>query len=473
MAKSFNTLASGILLMLLSTGASGQYITTIAGTGTIPGYSGDGGQATNARLHAPSDIAFDATGNLYITDFLNNVIRKVDTFGIITTIAGTGYGAGSAGGGFSGDGGPATDAKLNGPYALVLDALDNIIFADGYNHIVRKVTPSGTITTIAGFHTLAGYSGDGGMATDALLNNPVGIAIDKFGNIYIADDHNNAIRKINTSGTMSTIAGHTTAGYSGDGGPAIAAELNLPIGVGVDTAGNLFIADANNNVIRKVSKTGIISTYAGTGIIAGYSGDGGPATAALLDSPTRVNFDEANNLYISDYYNNVIRKVNPVTRIITTVAGNGYGAGTSGTTGGYSGDDSLAINANLYLPHGVAFDQYHRMYIADRLNAVIRRVGPKPAVDHASVSNISGEVIAQLNVYPNPSSNGEIMVNLVSDINMNVQIIVTDLMGRTIQKTVTETNKTSTINLGKITGIYFLNATTKEGHWNAKIFMQD
>ena len=248
--------------------------------------------------------------------------------------------------------------------------------------------------------------------------------------------------------------------------------MSLPIGVAVDTAGNLFIADSHNNAIRKVTKTGIISTYAGSAT-AGYTGDGGLATAALLDSPTRVNFDDSDNLYISDYYNNVVRKVNHLTGIITTVAGDGFGYGSGGATGGYSGDDSLAINAELYLPQGVAFDLYHRMYICDRLNDVIRRVGPQPPVDHTYVGNIYGSGSSQLTIYPNPSYSGAITINLTSKTNCEVQVTITDVLGKTVQKMVIETNKPSTINMDKITGIYFLNATTEEGEWNAKIIMAE
>jgi hypothetical protein len=224
--------------LLTSFGAGAQItITTYAGTPMAGGYNGDGGPAIAAQLSSPSDVAVDKVGNLYIADFVNNVIRKVDTFGVITNFAGTGFGSGSTTGGatgaFSGDGGPATAADLNGPFALTVDKNGNVIFADGYNHVVRKVNTSGVINTVAGMHTTAGYSGDGGPATDAALNNPVGIAVDTSGNIYIADDHNNVIRKVNTAGMISTFAGDSTAGYSGNGGPATTALLNTPIGVGM------------------------------------------------------------------------------------------------------------------------------------------------------------------------------------------------------------------------------------------------
>ncbi len=450
-----------ISFLFLATVANAQYITTIAGVGYSTGYSGDGGPATVALMYSPSDIAFDTVGNLYITDFINNVIRKLDTNGIIYTIAGTGMGAGSAGaGGYSGDGGPATAANLNGPFALAIDAAGNIIFADGYNHVVRKVSTSGIITTIAG-RISAGYSGDGGPATDAELNNPVGIAIDAAGNIYIADDHNNVIRKVNPSGIISTVVGNGTAGFSGDGGPATAAAMDLPIGIAFDTAENLYIADVHNNKIRRVDKiTGIITTVAGADS-AGYSGDGGPATAARIDSAERINFDDSNHLYISDFFNNVVRKVNASTQVITTVAGNGYGAGSNGLVHDYCGDDSLATNACLYLPYGVIFDTYHRMYICDRGNDVIRRVGPLPAppIDHSAVRSISGKQ-GTLSIHPNPAKNNSITLMVTTSTSEQIEITVVNMLGQTVLNTLIPPNVQHNLTLNVPAGLYQLSATT-------------
>jgi hypothetical protein len=465
-------LALTAVIVMTAASVQGQYITTYAGTGFVTGYSGDGGLATNAVLYSPSDIAFDSSNNLYIADFINNVIRKVDTAGIITTVAGTGYGSGTAGmGNYSGDGGPATDATMNGPFGLAIDAAGNIIFADGYNHVVRKVKRStGVITTIAGIHS-AGYTGDGAAATDAQMNNPVGIAIDKAGNIYIADDHNNVIRKVSLSGIITTVVGTGGAGRSGDGGPATAAKLNLPIGLALDTAGNLYIADTHNNVIRKVAVSGIITTCAGIDT-AGYSGDGGLAVNAKLDSPQRVAFDDSNNMYISDYYNNVVRKVNTVTGIITTVAGNGYGAGSSGTMGGYSGDDSLATNAMLYLPHGVAFDHAHHMYICDRGNDAIRRLGPQPPIDHTFISPLAGNTNVKLVVYPNPSHSGSFTLLLTSKTKEQMKILVTNILGQTVQTTTGLSNAPIMINMNTPAGVYFITATSAHGKWNSKITIE-
>ena len=216
---------------------------------------------------------------------------------------------------------------------------------------------TGIITTIAG-NGIAGYSGDGGLATNAELNNPYGVAVDSNGNIYIADTNNNRIRKVNsTTGIITTIAGNGTAGYSGDGGLATNAELYYPYGVAVDSNGNIYIADTYNNRIRKVnSTTGIITTIAGNGT-AGYSGDGGPATNAQLNYPYGVAVDSSGNIYIADTDNNRIRKVNSTTGIITTIAGNG--------NPGYSGDGGPATNAELYDPSGVAVDSNGNIYIAD------------------------------------------------------------------------------------------------------------
>jgi trimeric autotransporter adhesin len=458
------------LFILLTVGAHAQYMSTFAGQGYVTGHTGDGGPATAALMYSPSDIAFDVSGNLYIADFVNNVIRKVDTFGIISTVAGTFLGAGTvAGGNFTGDGGPATAADLNGPFALAIDASGSIIFADGYNHRVRKVTTAGIITTIAGSNS-PGYVGDGGPATLAQLNNPVGIAIDRTGNIYIADDHNNVIRKINTSGVISTFAGNTTAGHTGDGGPATAAELNLPIGIAFDTAQNLYIADSRNNVIRMVNTAGIISTVVGNDT-AGYTGDGGPASAAKIDTAQRINFDDANNMYISDFYNNVVRRVDAVTHIITTVAGNGVGAGLTPPSGTFSGDDSLATNAGLFFPCGVAFDARHRMYISDRGNDAIRRVGPEHSVDHSGVKSTTNNAPV-FSVYPNPASNGVIAINLVSNYTERVEITLTNVLGETVYTMNTMTNSKTRLKLNNPPGVYVLTANTASGRWMKRIIVQ-
>ncbi|HXW16835.1 MAG TPA: choice-of-anchor D domain-containing protein [Candidatus Acidoferrales bacterium] len=335
-------------------------ISTVAGNGS-PGYKGDGGIATSAELAIPEGVAVDSAGNIYIADTNNNVVRMVNaSTGIISTFAGTGAV------GYGGDGGLATSAQLNNPYGLAVDSAGNVYIADANNQRIRKVNAStGDISTVAGNGT-EGYSGDSGPATNAELYFPQGVAVDIAGNLYIVDTYNNRIRKVNTSGMISTVAGNGTPGYSGDGDPATSAELDNPAAVAVDSAGNLYIADAVNERIREVNAgTGNINTVAGDGNF-GYSGDGGPAIDAELYVPSGVAVDGADNLYIADFGNNRIREVNPSTGIITTVAGNG--------AKGYSGDGGPATSAELYFPNGVAVDSAGNLYIADSDNNVIRKV---------------------------------------------------------------------------------------------------
>ena len=282
------------LSVFLSWSTFGQTytVTTIAGDGTS-GFGADG-PALAAPLN-PAGIAVDAAGNVYIAD--DNLVRKISG-GVITTVAGNGsYG-------FSGDGGPATSAQLLNPHGLAVDSAGNLYIADTLNLRIRKVS-NGVITTIAGNGTY-GSDGDGGPATSAQLNMPYGIAVDTAGNIYIADESNNRIRKV-SKGVITTVAGNGAFGYSGDGGPATAAQLNWPRGVAVDAAGNLYIADTESNRIRKVSN-GVITTVAGNGT-RDFDKDKVPATTAPLNWPQSVTVDKAGNVYIADSFNNRVRKV--------------------------------------------------------------------------------------------------------------------------------------------------------------------
>jgi hypothetical protein len=341
-----------------STNLANPIITTVAGKGI-----GDGGAAANASLQQPHGMAVDTAGNLYFADYYDNRIRKVNTNGIITTIAGFGPA------GYNGDKIQATNAYLNNPTGVALDVQGDVFIADYLNHRIRKMSAAGVITTVAG-DGIAGYSGDGGAATAARLNEPHAIRVDTAGNLFIADRKNHCVRVANSIGTIITAAGNGTAGYGGDGGAALAASLNNPFDVVLDAVGNIFIADTGNNRIRKVTHNGIITTVAGNGVPA-YAGDGGTATNACLHSPEGVALDSAGNLYIADEDNQRIRKVD-VKGTITTVAGNGIG--------GYSGDGGAATNARLFYPKNVILDAHGNLFIADGFNNRIRKVNAQGVI---------------------------------------------------------------------------------------------
>jgi uncharacterized protein (TIGR03437 family) len=292
-------------------------ITTVAGNNT-QGYRGDGSVATSAELNSPAAVALDSSGNLYIADRANNCIRKVaaGANGKISTFAGVCASAGAIGG----DGGPAASANFSAPTGLAFDHAGNLYVADLLNQVVRQITPGGTISTVAGTGQYP-FNGDGGPATATDLNQPFGLAVDASNDVYISDSQNHCVRVLTPDGNIHIVAGTGGAsGYSGDGGPAIKAKLNQPLGIALDRAGNLYIADAGNNVIRMVATDGTISTIAGNGK-SGYSGDGQPATSAQLNKPEAVAVDAGGGIYISDYFNNRVREV--VNGVITTVAGNG------------------------------------------------------------------------------------------------------------------------------------------------------
>ena len=290
-------------------------IETVAGSGT-EGFSGDGGAATSAAFNGPTGVTLDSAGNLYIADWGNHRVRKVDASGNISTIAGTGTG------GFGGDGGAASAAQLQNPAGLAVDSAGNLYIADYSNHRIRKVDASGDISTVAGTGT-ASFSGDGGAATSAAINTPFGVALDSVGNLYIADSSNHRIRKVDASGIISTVAGTGTRGFSGDGGAATSAAIDGSFGVALDGAGNLYIADTNNHRIRKVDASGTISTIAGVGT-GSVVGDGGPATSAVINGPFGVTLDGAGNLYIVETNGHRIRWVD-ASGIISTIAGVGTG----------------------------------------------------------------------------------------------------------------------------------------------------
>ncbi len=324
------------------------FIITAAGNGSSS-FSGDGGAATNASLAYPRGVAVDSVGNLFVADYENNRIRKAGTNGIITTLAGNGsYG-------FSGDGGAATNASLYYPYGVAVDNVGNLFIADSDNDRIREVGTNGIITTVAG-NGNSGFSGDGGAATNTSLYYPYGVAVDSVGNLFIADSDNDRIREVSTNGIITTVAGNGSYGFSGDGGAATNASLYYPYGVAVDSVGNLFVADNDNERIREVGTNGIITTVAGNGS-HGFYGDGNVATNASIYSPYGVAVDNLGNLFIADCYNDRIRQVSAWPASLSTLNLAGV---TTNNIGAYSvivsnvaGSVTSSVAA-LYMPVYIA-----------------------------------------------------------------------------------------------------------------------
>lgn len=344
-------------------------ITTVAGGGDAA-HDVDRVQATNAVLRAPFGAALDRDGNLYVADTSSHRIRRIDTNGFITTVAGKGTA------GFSGDGAAATNASLNTPRGVSVDAWGNLYVADTANHRIRKVNTNGVITTVAGTGS-AGYNGEGGAATGGTLSSPYGVIPNSAGEFYILDYGNNRVRRVDTNGIMTTFAGSGGTGYYGDGGAATRAYLNGPAGGAFDTCGNLYIADSFNNRIRRVATNGIITTVAGNGL-SGYFGDDDLAMLAMLSNPTGVALDSAGNLYLADSGNYRIREVCTDGKIRRVAGIGGYSD--------FSGDGGLATSARLSSPSGVVVDTVGCVYVVDRYNARVRKLAGASTL---TVSNVA------------------------------------------------------------------------------------
>lgn len=352
------------LTMLLAHSHAQVKVTTVAG-----GFINDGKPATSSALQSPAGGRMDSAGNLYIADQLDHRLRKVSTTGAITTIAGTGIA------GYSGDGGPATSAKISFPIDLVIDSKGDILFSDSGNNRIRKISTTGIITTIAGTGA-AGFGGDGGVATSAKLNRPYGLNLDSSGDLYFADHLNQRIRKVDTAGTIHTVAGNGTAGFSGDGGLATSAKLNFPDDVLPDSSGNFYITDHLNRRVRKVNASGMISTFAGNGG-GGCSGDGGLATNASFGKPTGLLIYSGSlvsgvpTLLVGNACQARIRGVNLSTNIIQTFAGSAKG---------FDGNGSKALSSKFLSPAGVMVDESGDLLIGDGGNNEVRKVNASTTV---------------------------------------------------------------------------------------------
>lgn len=357
-----------------------------AGNG-LDSYSGDGGPAPVAQIDVPGAVAVDAAGNFYIADSLNHRVRKISAAGVITTVAGTGVA------GYSGDGGAATSAQLDGPMGVAADAYGDIFIADTGNNRIRKVTADGTIYTVVG-NGNAGFFGDGGMGPLAALHAPESVAVDAAGNLYIADTGNQRVRAVTQALSVRTLAGTGQPGLSGDGGPAVNAQLSAPAAVALDSAGNVYIADRNNGRIRRVSSAGTITSVAGSSSPNGI-GDGGPALAAGLAAPQGVAVDGAGDLFISDTGHNRVREVFSNGTIVT-IAGDG--------NRGYAGDGGPAAGAQFNLPLALTLNAAGSIYVADSANNAVRAIQP------ASAAPAITAIVNGAGARPGAISPGEVVV---------------------------------------------------------------
>jgi sugar lactone lactonase YvrE len=444
MKKIFYNLLGLALACSLQSGA--QTITTIGGTG-IAGNTGNGGAATSARIYGPSGIALDAAGNIYIADQLNHIVRKINSSGIISTVAGNDTA------GYSGDSSMATAARLKNPSAVAVDAAGNIYIADMGNNRIRKVHTSGMITTIAGTGAM-GYNGDNIPADSASLNHPRGVAVDAAGNVYIADENNHRVRKVKTDGTIVTIAGTGSTVYNGDAWPsATLAALYRPAGVAVDKIGNVYIADQYNDRIRVVDTGNKITTVAGR--LNGYCCDFKLATEASLNHPTGVALDSAGNIYIADADNNRVRMVIKASKLIRTVAGNGSAI--------YVEDSVKGTATAVGRPQGVAVDGAGSIYIAEWFNNRIRKVTTPVGINdyNAAIPNIK--------VYPNPSKNGVVTVNISSLVDADIELAIVNMLGEKVYGANVTSNGSFEVALNQPAGIYFVIATSAQGKWSEKI----
>lgn len=495
--------------------ADAQLISTIAGTG-ISGYTGDGGAATAAEINTPWGITTDHLGNIYFGDYGSAVVRKIDPSGNISTFAGGGTGGdgsvataaglsspigivtdksgnvyiadaglhmiglvdpsniihvigGTGVSGSSGDGGPATAAKFNGPTSIARDNSGNLYIADRFNHKIRMINTSGIVSTIAGTGA-ASFSGDGGAATGATLNNPMSVVVDPTGNIFVMDYSNARVRKIDPSGTITTYAGNGTTGLPLDGSPATAARVNGGFGLALDAAGNLFISeDATGNTVRVVNTAGIINTIAGNGI-SGYTGDAVPATSTSLWNVKGVTVDVNSNVLMSDAGNRRIRKVDAsaltITGVTTLCAGNTTTLSSSGTSGAWTSSDNAIATVSssgvvTAVAAGTATIYYTQILAAGNTAFTVNSCPTETKI----VVGVTG-----LQVFPNPS-NGTFNI-VLPETNNATDITLTDMLGHTVVTKNISANQTRNISFSENNlpaGNYIITATNGENTFHKKI----
>jgi hypothetical protein len=419
-----------LLLLLPCRGSYAQVIVTVAGTG-INGYSGDGGPATNAKMSGPSSLVFDKNGNFYFTEEGNATIRKVTPSGLISRFAGNGTS------GYSGDGGPAINAEIDGGGGLAVDKWNNIYLADGSNHCIRKITTDGVIHTIAGTG-IAGYNGDGISALSAQLNQPQGVGVDDTGNVYICDRVNFRLRKVDTFGNISTIAGTGVMGFAVDGARADTAAINESWYVVADKNGDIFFMDKAR--IRKIAATDHkLSTIAGNGIVGGYSGDAGPATAAAIGTQY-FTFDSVGNLFLAEGGVCRIRKVT-TDGTISTIVGNGLvGIDPEGV--------SLSV-ARVLSPTGIAFSPAGELYFTEKSGAKVRKI--TQAWDGVSEVNVKN---AKLKIFPNPARH-TVSISVRSEAE-EASVAVADVTGAVVARKTITCNVAHTIATPWPKGIYMV-----------------
>ncbi len=427
------------LLVFCAFGVRGQVITTFAGNG-MGSYLGENGLATNASLPNPNGGIFDNTGNFYFSLCIaGNRVCKIDTNNIITTLVGNG------GGGYSGDNGPAILALVKCPYNVKLDKNKNVYINDFQNARIRKINCiDGIISTIAGTGSL-GYSGDGGQATNAMIWANGEICFDKYNNLYIADYGNARVRKIDTLGVITTIAGNGTIGFSGDGMQATNAQV-IPSGLAVDNNNNIYIADPIYNRVRKVNTAGIISTIAGNGSLV-YTSDGVPATNCSI-SPfvLGMNINE-NKLYIGDKYNRRVYSID-YNGILHHIAGNGLT--------GYNGDGEIATSASIDFPTGISVDKCGNLHIAEGDNFRIRKVLINPVCLNLQAEELKSNLDA---IHPNPTTSTLQIDNLKTI----TQYHLYNMLGATIMQGILKPGN-NTLPLDALQpGIYMLALIEEEG----------